>query len=39
MNVVCEAGDGRELMECLKAHSIDIVILDISLPGKADWNC
>jgi two-component system invasion response regulator UvrY len=35
MNVICEAGDGRELMECLKAQSIDIVILDISLPGKS----
>ena len=35
MTVVCEAGDGRELLECLKAHTIDIFILDISLPGKS----
>jgi len=35
LTVVCEAGDGRELMECLKTMEIDIVILDISLPGKS----
>lgn len=35
MNVICEAGDGRELMERLKTQPIDIVILDISLPGKS----
>ena len=35
MNVVCEAGDGRELFEGLKKHEVDVVILDISLPGKS----
>jgi DNA-binding NarL/FixJ family response regulator len=35
MSVVCEAGDGRELFEGLKKHPVDVVILDISLPGKS----
>ena len=29
-----EAGDGNEVLELLKNHSIDVLILDISLPGK-----
>jgi two-component system, NarL family, invasion response regulator UvrY len=34
MTVIAEAGDAREVIQNLKNHEIDIVVLDISLPGK-----
>ena len=35
LKVVGEAQDAREIFECLKKHDIDMVVLDISLPGKS----
>ena len=33
MKVVCEACDGYEVLELLKKNTVDVVILDISMPG------
>jgi DNA-binding NarL/FixJ family response regulator len=35
MKVVDEAGSGQEAMEKVLRHKLDIVLLDISLPGKS----
>lgn len=35
MSVVSEAQNAREVFECLKADNPDVVVLDISLPGKS----
>ena len=32
-SLVFEASSGREMLELLKAHHVDIVILDINMPG------
>lgn len=32
-SVVADTGDGREVLELVKAHRPDIVLMDISLPG------
>ena len=29
---VCEAGDGRQMFECLRRHAIDLILLDLILP-------
>jgi DNA-binding NarL/FixJ family response regulator len=34
MSIIEEAGDGNKLFELLKKESYDIILLDISLPGK-----
>ena len=33
VTVVAEASDGREVLECLTRETIDLVLLDISMPG------
>lgn len=33
VHILAEAGDGRELLECLEGITPDIVITDISMPG------
>ena len=33
LHILAEAGDGRELLECLERVTPDIVITDISMPG------
>jgi DNA-binding NarL/FixJ family response regulator len=33
VRVVGEAGDGREVLELVKAHSPDVVLMDIGMPG------
>jgi DNA-binding NarL/FixJ family response regulator len=33
INVVAEANDGRELLELLKTHNADLVLMDIAMPG------
>jgi DNA-binding NarL/FixJ family response regulator len=35
MNVVDEAGSGQEAMEKVMRHKLDVVLLDISLPGRS----
>ncbi len=35
MRVVDEAGSGQEAMEKIQHHKIDVVLLDISLPGRS----
>jgi DNA-binding NarL/FixJ family response regulator len=35
IEVVGEAGDGSELLELLARQSCDLILLDISLPGKS----
>ncbi|HEY4491604.1 MAG TPA: response regulator transcription factor, partial [Acidobacteriota bacterium] len=34
INVVAEASDARGVLEGLKKEDVDVVVLDISLPGK-----
>jgi two-component system invasion response regulator UvrY len=34
LSIVDEARDGQELLDKLKAHEYDLVLLDISMPGK-----
>jgi DNA-binding NarL/FixJ family response regulator len=33
LRVVAEASDGLELLRVLKQHDVDMVLLDISMPG------
>jgi two-component system invasion response regulator UvrY len=33
MEVCCEAADGLEVMDLLKQHPVDVVILDLNMPG------
>jgi two-component system, NarL family, invasion response regulator UvrY len=35
MIVVAEAGDAREVIQAIKTNELDVVVLDISLPGKS----
>ena len=35
MTVVGEASDGQELLEKVRGHSIDVILLDISMPGRS----
>jgi two-component system, NarL family, invasion response regulator UvrY len=35
MVVVAEAGDAREVIQAIKNNELDVVVLDISLPGKS----
>jgi two-component system invasion response regulator UvrY len=35
IGLVLEAGDGKELFEKLKEHLFDVILLDISLPGRS----
>ena len=35
MVVVAEAGDAREVIQAIKSNELDVVVLDISLPGKS----
>ena len=35
MNVADEAGNGTELMDKLRKQSFDVVILDITMPGRS----
>lgn len=42
MEVICDAADGREVIEKIKNNEIDVIILDISMPGMGgleilDW--
>lgn len=42
MEVVCEASNGQEVISSIKTNEIDVIILDISMPGKGgleilDW--
>src|SRR3981189_1238986 len=33
IEIVAEAGDGREALELIEAHSPDVVLMDILMPG------
>lgn len=35
MKVVCEAGDSQELLLQLQQHDLDVVIMDLAMPGKS----
>jgi two-component system, NarL family, invasion response regulator UvrY len=35
MKVVCEASNGSQVMDLIKTNDVDLVILDISMPGKS----
>lgn len=35
MVVIAEAGDAREVIQAIKSNELDVVVLDISLPGKS----
>ena len=35
-NVVCEAGDGRDAIQCIEAHQPDLILMDLRLPGEID---
>jgi two-component system, NarL family, invasion response regulator UvrY len=39
MQVTCEAPSGSQVMEMVKSNEIDLVILDISMPGKSGLEC
>jgi len=32
IEVVCEAADGLELIQCARSHPLDLILLDISMP-------
>jgi two-component system LytT family response regulator len=34
IQIVCECRDGREVTTALKSHSVDLVLLDIQMPGN-----
>jgi DNA-binding NarL/FixJ family response regulator len=34
MSVVAQAGDGAQVIEALRAHDVDVLILDLSMPGR-----
>jgi DNA-binding NarL/FixJ family response regulator len=31
-NVVCEAGDGRDAIQCVEEHQPDLILMDLSMP-------
>ena len=31
-DVVCEAGDGRDAIQCVEAHQPDLILMDLSMP-------
>jgi DNA-binding NarL/FixJ family response regulator len=31
-NVVCEAGDGRDAIQCIEEHQPDLILMDLSMP-------
>lgn len=35
LRVVAEAANGHELLECLKHHEADVLVLDLSMPGRS----
>ncbi len=35
MSVVGEASDGQQLLEKIRGHNVDVVLLDISMPGRS----
>lgn len=37
MKVICEASDGQEVIDMLSKNEIDVVILDISMPGMGGF--
>lgn len=34
MEIACEAGDGGEAIDFIRGHAIDVVLLDIAMPGR-----
>lgn len=34
LQVAGEAGDGQEALEAVRSHAVDVVVLDIAMPGK-----
>ncbi len=36
--IVIPAADGREAIELAASHSLDLVLLDLNLPGQNGWN-
>jgi DNA-binding NarL/FixJ family response regulator len=32
MEIVCEAGDGREAVRCVEAHAPDLILIDLAMP-------
>ncbi|MER7079118.1 two component transcriptional regulator, LuxR family [Saccharopolyspora kobensis] len=34
IRVVAEAGDGHELLAAVRAHSVDVALIDVQMPGK-----
>jgi len=35
MRVICEAANSDEVLKCLNAQKVDLLLLDISMPGKS----
>lgn len=35
IGVVAEAGNAREVLDALKVHAVDVVVLDLSMPGMS----
>lgn len=35
MTVTAEAANGQEVLECVWAHNFDVILLDISMPGRS----
>ncbi len=31
-NIVCEAGDGRDAIQCIEEHQPDLILMDLSMP-------
>jgi len=35
LSLVAEAADGTEVMQCVREHDFDILVLDLSMPGRS----
>ncbi|NIQ00878.1 MAG: response regulator, partial [Nitrospinaceae bacterium] len=38
LEVAVEAGDGREMMDHLRKTRVDVVLMDLEMPGKNGWD-
>ena len=39
MTVVADTGEGREVLRLVEELPLDVIVLDMNMPGYPDWRC